>query len=174
MKLTKEARDQNGDPGPKKRRNTGYQDRGNEEDWRILIGNIGTFPHENDGKGKLKMDLLKHLYTSSDSDIIMLSEHNLNTSNITDRPQDIMAQWVENSQGRFTEMKRKEDSTEWNERSRYEDGGTGIVTNRKATAHIIASGEDSRKMGRWNWVTVKGKLNQKTTFISIYKPQKTQ
>ena len=29
-------------------------------------------------------------------------------------------------------------------------------------------------MGRWNWVTVKGKLNQQTSFISIYKPQKTQ
>ena len=191
MKKGTEARSLFGDSRPKKRweaeeivdrgdegvdhsDEVGVQERGDEDDWRIMIGNIGTFPNENDGKGKLKLDLLKQLYTSSDSDMIMLCEHNLNTANITERPQEIMGQWVENSQGRFTEMQLETKDKEWKKRSRYEYGGTGIVTNRKATAHIIASGEDERKMGRWNWVTVKGKLNKATTLISTYKPQNSQ
>ena len=104
MKENEEAMNQTGGSRPKTRGEAGIQERGDEDDWRILVGNIGTFPNESDGKGKLKLDLLKQLYTSSDSDLIMLSEHNLNTANITERPQEIMGSWVENSQGRFTDM----------------------------------------------------------------------
>jgi hypothetical protein len=173
MKVVREARNQNGDSGPMKRREAEFKTRRDEGDWRIMIGNIGTFPNESESKGKLKLDVLKHLYTSSDTDILLINEHNLNTRNITEKPQDIMKNWVENTQGRFTQLQGREEK-EWDNKSRYEDGGTGIVTNRRATAHIIAHGEDARKMGRWNWITVKGKKDTTTTIISIYKPNKNQ
>ena len=65
-----------------------------------MVGNhIRTFPNKkSDGKGKLKLDMLKQLYTSSDSDMLLMCKYNLNISNITERPQDIMKPWVENSQ----------------------------------------------------------------------------
>jgi len=46
--------------------------------WRILVENINTFPKENNGENKAKLDLFKHLVTSSDCDILLLSEHNMN------------------------------------------------------------------------------------------------
>ena len=73
-----------------------------------IIRNIGTFPNEKDGKG---MDILKQLYTSSDSDLIMLCEHNLKTiSNILDSPQEIMGSWIENS--KWKEKKKKNGTKE--------------------------------------------------------------
>ena len=135
MKVVREARNQNGDSGPMKRREAEFKTRRDEGDWRIMIGNIGTFPNESESKGKLKLDVLKHLYTSSDTDILLINEHNLNTRNITEKPQDIMKNWVENTQGRFTQLQGREEK-EWDNKSRYEDGGTGIVTNRRATARF--------------------------------------
>jgi hypothetical protein len=56
----------------------------------------------------------------------------------------------------------------------FEQGGTAIVTHSRSSAHTIASGGDSRKMGRWNWVTLRGKDQIMTTIISIYRPRAGQ
>ena len=160
---------------PMKRGDAEIYERGNENDWRILIGNIGTFPNEGTGQGKLKMDVLKHLYTSSDADMILLNEHNLNLHNTTQekRPNNIMAEWKQNSIGHFVQFEEEKDHRVFNNETK-EYGGTGIVTNGRATSHRIDYGEDERKMGRWNWCTVKGKHEKKTTIISIYRPENTQ
>ena len=163
------------DSRPKKRGDAGVYERGHEQDWRIVIGNIGTFPNEGTGHGKMKLDTLKHLYTSSDADLILLNEHNLNLRGIPQerRPEALMKEWQHNSLGQFTQFQdeRKDQEQIYNNR---EYGGTGIITNGVATAHRIDYGEDSRKMGRWNWNTFKGKNEQRTTVISVYRPEKTQ
>ena len=66
---------------PMKRGDAQIYDRGDETDWRILIGNIGTFPNESNGARKLKLDTLKDLYTRSNAEILLMSEHNLNLHN---------------------------------------------------------------------------------------------
>jgi len=50
MKETHEAMNPSGrDSGPKKQGDAGVYERGHEQDWRIVIGNIGTFPNEDTG-----------------------------------------------------------------------------------------------------------------------------
>ena len=166
---------QSRDSRPTKRGDAEIYERGNENDWRILIGNIGTFPNEGTGQGKLKMDVLKHLCTSSDADMILLNEHNMNLHNTVQekRPNSIMSKWKQNSIGHFVQFEEEKDRRAFN-RETKEYGGTGIMTNGRATAHRIDYGEDNRKMGRWNWCTVKGKNEKKTTIISVYRPESHQ
>jgi len=58
--------------------------------------------------------------------------------------------------------------------SGYEQGGTAIITHSRSTAHTKEAGGDDRQLGRWNWITVQGKGNKKTTIFSIYRPRKEQ
>ena len=123
----------------------------------------------------MKLDTLKHLYTSSDVDLILLNEHNLNLRGIPQerRPEALMKEWKHNSLGQFIQFQdERKDSEQINNNREY--GGTGIISNGVATAHRIDYGEDSRKMGRWNWNTFKGKNEQRTTVISVYRPEKKQ
>ena len=50
-------------------------------------------------------------------------------------------------------------------------GGALNMTIGKATSSVVASGKDSR-MGRWAWVTLKGKQHIQTTIITGYRPCK--
>jgi len=138
-------------------------------DWRILVGNINTFPREHGGEGKAKLDAFNHLATSSDSDIILLSEHNTNVKNtfIRDRPSQVMQNWWRNVQCRFEYIRSHSTLS-------YEQGGTAIITHSRSTAHTKEIGGDDRQLGRWNWITVQGKGNKKTTIVSIYRPRKGQ
>ena len=52
--------------------------------WRILIGNIGTLPSEDSGYGKIKIDKWKQLATKN-CDINILSEINKDMQMIPER-----------------------------------------------------------------------------------------
>ena len=175
MRYTVEATRWSGSVRPMKRGDAQIYDRGDETDWRLLIGNIGTFPNESNGARKMKLDTLKDLYTRSDAEILLMSEHNLNLHNTAydQQPQNVMKKWVENSSGRFTNIKMNDKET-WEDNDRIEYGGTGIMTNRRANAHVIDRGDDERQLGRWTWVTIRGKHNCATTIVSIYRPEKQQ
>ena len=45
------------------------------------------------------------------------------------------------------------------------------MTRDRSTAHTIKRRRDKRNLGRWTWVTVKGKQNRKTTVITTYRAQ---
>jgi len=63
--------------GSNVRRNIGkgIRDKLKSEDWKIVVGDINTFfPKEYGGESKVKLDVFKHLLTSSDSDVVLLSE----------------------------------------------------------------------------------------------------
>jgi len=138
-------------------------------DWRILIGNVNTFPREKSGENKAKLDMLKHLVTSSDCNILLLSEHNMNVlrTEHRGRPGSLMKNWWQHTISRFEWLKSTSESP-------YEQGGTAIITNTRSSAHTIAAGGDTRKMGRWNWITLRGKEGKMTTIISIYRPRQGQ
>ena len=48
-------------------------------------------------------------------------------------------------------------------------GGISIITNGIASQHIVEQGGDDRKVGRWRWVTLKGKQKCKTCIIGTYR-----
>lgn len=133
------------------------------------MGTINTFPRENKGENKAKLDVFKQLVTSGECDLLLLSEHNTNLLKKRGRvrPDNVMKNWRQNSISRFEWLKSTSESM-------FEQGGTAIVTHSRSSAHTIASGGDSRNMGRWNWVTLRGKDQIMTTIISIYRPRAGQ
>jgi len=149
----------------------GIKERTDSKDWRLLVvGNNNTFPRENNTrKNEAKLDMLKQLVTSSDCDILLLSEHNMNVlrTEHCSRPRNLMKNWWQSTISRFERLKSTSGSP-------YEQGGTAIVTNISSSVHTIAAGGDTRKMGRWNWITLRGKEDKMTTVISIYRPQEGQ
>lgn len=139
------------------------------DDWRIIIGNINSFPNESDGKNKYKMDIFKQLVTKKHTDIIMISEHNKNFSRTRNgtKSTDSMKKWWPNTIVRTSCLLSDYKST-------FEPGGTMIVTNTRSTAHTCEAGSDKEGLGRWNYITIKGKKDYYTTLISIYRPNKYQ
>jgi len=83
------------------------------------------------------------------------------------QPGTLMRNWWQHTISRFEWLK----STS---KSQYEQGGTAIITNTRSSVHTIATGCNTRKMGRWNWITLRGKENMMKTIISIYRLRENQ
>jgi hypothetical protein len=140
-----------------------------ESDWRLMVININNFPTEYNGQEKAKFDILKQEITSSGADIIGLTELGRNENNLPNhsKPSNIVKKWLENGVA----------SSAWNQRdtrSAFEPGGVMTITRDKSTAHTIKRGKDLKNLGRWAWVTVKGKQNRKTTVITTYRATNLQ
>ena len=115
-----------------------------------------------DGVGKSKLDLLRRAIGHSESDIVGMTEIGRNEDLLTPqvRPSKVTKAWVEKG---LT-------ISDWNRRSgssRFEPGGVMLLT--KDKAHIVKKGKDERRLGRWTWVTIKGKFDKLTTIISAYR-----
>lgn len=137
--------------------------------WRLTIGNINSFPDESNGNNKIKLDTLRSLVTKNHSDIIIMCEHNKNLKTIGyhNQPSEILKKWWPQTITRSSYLASSNSS-------KFEPGGTMIVTNTRATAHTCQAGEDSQQLGRWNYITLKGKQDRYTTIISVYRPTKYQ
>jgi exonuclease III len=146
-------------------KNTPKQD----ESWRIIIGNINSFPGSDGGTNKYKLERFKKLVYGKGGDIILVSEHNKNMSSTGhyNRPAEIIKKWWPSTITCTAYLKST--ST-----ARFEPGGTMIITHSKSTAHTCFSGEDTQQLGRWNYITIRGKQEQYTTIISVYRPSKYQ
>ena len=129
-----------------------------------MLNNINNFPSEGSGGGKAKIDTLKSLIMKSDADICGFTEFGRNEDNIPfqQRPTTLVREWCKNVCTQVSWLKSKS-------RSVYEPGGVMMIIQEKAAAHIIDKGEDSEAMGKWAWVTIKGKRNKKTTIITTYR-----
>lgn len=137
--------------------------------WRIMIGNINSFPLRSNKQNQYKMEMLRTLTVGNCSDIILISEHNRNIKRLQheDKPAEIVRRWWPRTVTRYSYL-------ESNNRSTFEPGGTMIITNEQATAHTCKSGEDKQMLGRWNYITIRGKHEHYTTIISVYRPATTQ
>ena len=126
--------------------------------------NVNNFPSEQDGVEKSKLDLLRRAIGYSESDIVGMTEIGRNEDFLPPqvRPSKVTKAWVEKG---LT-------ISDWNRRSgssRYEPGGVMMLNKGKATAHILKKGNDEKRLGRWTWVTIKGKFDKLTTIISAYR-----
>lgn len=138
----------------------------NRESWRLVIGNINSFPINcTRGCDMVKMEKFRQLVVEHGSDIIMLSEHNRNMSKVkyANQPSQVLKKWWPNTIVRASFLASQNTST-------FEPGGTMIVTHSRSTAHTCKAGEDKHSLGRWNFITIKGKHEYYTTFISVYRP----
>ena len=140
-----------------------------ETDWRLISININSFPTERNGIEKGKYDLLKQTIAESEADIVGISELGKNENNIPyySRLSNVIKTWVENGAATAACNKR-------NNLSSYEPGGVLMMTKDKSTAHTIKRGIDDRNLGRWTWVTFKGKRKLKTTVVTVYRPTNLQ
>jgi hypothetical protein len=113
--------------------------------------------------------MLREMVVGNESDIIMISEHNKNFNNVSydAQPYQKMKQWWPKTSVRASFLSS-------NNKSTFEPGGSMIITNSKATAHTCHSGEDKYLLGRWNYITIRGKNEHYTTIISVYRPSKHQ
>ena len=132
-----------------------------ESDWRMMVININKFPTESSGQEKAKMDLLKQTMTGSEADVIGITELGRNENNLQlhNRPSNIVKKWFDKGIAQSA----------WNSRNNhsiFEPGGVLTVTRDKSSAHTIRRGKDEKNLGRWVWVTVKGKHNRQTTIIT--------
>jgi exonuclease III len=137
--------------------------------WRIIVGNINSFPGTSGKNNPYKLDRFKKLVMDHGGDIIVISEHNknMNATKNHNKPAEIVKKWWPNTITRSSNLS----STNSNQ---FEPGGTMIITHSRSTAHTCAHGEDTHQLGRWNYITIRGKREHYTTIISIYRPSKQQ
>ena len=175
-------RDGSDDEGPMKRRSEEEdksQDnimkvnipnkRQEQGDWRIMFGNLNGFPLETSKANEIKLDIWGNLFKQADADVVGVAEHKLNIPRLgrRDKPSNIMRNWREGLVGRYSWLQN-------NEEGKYELGGTGIISSSIGTTHTIREGMDSRRLGRWNWITLQGKKGKKTTIVTVYRPEEGQ
>lgn len=51
-----------------------------------------------------------------------------------------------------------------------QQGGVCTIINNDIITHVSAQGGDTRKLGRWRWITIRGKGNVNNTVITCYCP----
>lgn len=131
--------------------------------WRIVMGNINTFPCDERAGNEVKLNMLNKLIGNESTDIVLISEHNKNMRYLPKKlqPWTIMKSWWDRKAIRSTYLKLTVATTN-------EPGGTMIITTARATAHTIKAGEDEYNLGRWNYVTLRGRNQHMTTVISAY------
>ena len=105
----------------------------------------------------------------SEADIFGFTEFGKNEDKIPfyNRPSTRVREWTHNARTQV----------EWlqsDSRSVYEPGGVMMITQEKSSAHMIDKGGDVESMGRWAWVTMKGKNNKRTTIITTYRARNQQ
>ena len=122
-------------------------------------------PMETVKTNEMKLDIWEKLYNQADAEVVGISEHKLNIPLLSrqDKPSNTMKNWKENLVSRFSWLQSRD-------KGKYELGGTGIITSARGTTHTIREGRDDKHLGRWNWITLQGKRDIKTTVISIYRP----
>jgi len=83
-----------------------------------------------------------------------------------DKTENLVRGWWEGSMCRDEYMR---DTTDTYNEGRNMVGGVSVVTNGTLTSHIVEQGGDNRNLGRWRWITVRGKDQKKTCFIGTYR-----
>lgn len=112
------------------------------------------------------MEKLRRLVINHDVDILGLTETNKRWSVIPEENTiwSAVNKWKEHTRTYATYNKTDPGTSE----QLY--GGTAISVFNENIFHIQNKGEDTRRLGRWNWIELQGKNNFNTTVICAYCP----
>lgn len=133
------------------------------QDYRIAFQNINGFGYSTDN---FKGEALREFINSNEVDIMLMAEINTNWRLVGKRNTiwDITRGWFENQSV----------SCSYNKHDRrcslHQPGGTATIHIGETALRVIKTGEDQKKLGRWNWSLLRGKNNVKLRMISCYVP----
>ena len=139
-----------------------------QTEFRIIGGNINTFPINKYVSNKMKADKLKQLICNYRADVVTFSEHNLNITKVPmeNRPDVTMEGWRKNNILKMSCLEQGSDM--------YSLGGNGVISLDDAAKMMIQFGHDTKKLGRWTWCTYKLKQGHNLTIVSCYRPSESQ
>ena len=131
-------------------------------DFRIIGGNINTFPVTKYISSDIKKDKLRQIICDTEVDIVTINEHNLNISKIPveQRPKNTVQGWRKKIISKFGCLESGNDI--------YGLGGTGILSLDRAATMLIQQQNDKRGLGRWTICSYKCTNNKVITVISCY------
>ena len=134
----------------------------------ILLHNTGGigFVSGKRSKETLKMERLKRLTINYEVDLVCLSEINKDWRSVNQEHTiwNGTSGWCENRRVQVSFNSTK------SPRGEYLVGGTAMVAFNDLVFRICDQGADSRKLGRWSFLTINGKNEIKTTFMTAYCP----
>ena len=134
-----------------------------EEDMRVAIVNVNTFPWRR-GK-KEKLDNLRDLLLNSNADVVGMVE--------TD------TYWPKNSEEdrlyerTFGWWKGRSLTTSYNQTTCkviHQQGGNAMIATGTMLGRKVGTGVDPRKIGRWSWMLFRGKGNVRVRIVTVYVP----
>ena len=131
---------------------------------RIIFQNINGFGYARDS---LKPRMIKAFITETEADVYAMAEMNVNwrlvakQQHITDITR---GGWFENQQVIAGYNQRDRTCSKW------QPGGTGIISVGEMALRSIRQEHDPRKIGRWVSTTYRGKDNIRLRMISVYFP----
>ena len=135
---------------------------------RILLHNTGGigFVTSERKKETLKMERLKKLSIDYNIDLICLTEVNKDWRSV------VQNNTIWNGTIGWRENRRIQVSNNVTKPSTGESlvGGTAMIAFDDIVFNISDQGQDHRKLGRWSFVTITGKNNLVTTFVTCYCP----
>lgn len=133
---------------------------------RFYCGNIGTLPSKKYVLGQLKLDRWKDLVLDGDVHLISEINKDLGCAPEQDQLDELVKGWWRGPMCRVEYLHE----TDYYYREVHQQGGVGSILQGKITAYIIAQGGDDRRLGRWRWTTIRGKMQFKTCIIICYRP----
>ena len=131
---------------------------------RICFQNINGFGYNKDNK--FKSENIRELMETKQIDIMAMAEINVNWRKVQ-RKDSIWNQtrsWFEHRR-----MVAKHNILDKKCRL-YQPGGTAIITQSEMALRHMESGGDTKRLGRWSWVKIRGKNDISLRIVSVYVP----
>ena len=127
--------------------------------------NINTLPSE---KNRVKLDLWRNLVTTSDINVVVETNKDQRYLQSQDKTENLIKGWWQRSSARdeFLIEERNKNNTDTRQQ-----GGVSMIKTNSLLDHICQSGGDERNLGRWRWITLRGKQGRKTTIIGTYRTE---
>ena len=136
---------------------------------RILLHNPGGigFIHNKRCLQTLKMEKLKKLIIQHEVDLVGLCEVNKDWRKVEQNHTiwNATSNWKKNRR-----VQTSQNSTKPPRNSEFLVGGTATIAFDDLVPRICDQGEDFRKLGRWNYITIAGKNNIRTSIFTCYCP----
>ena len=133
--------------------------------FRICALNVGRLPIEKDkDKSRDTFQWMREMK----ADIILLSEIGLNWRNIK-----LEDNWYARTKDEFQRIASiTGHNTHEKTKKKVQWGGTAIIAVNETASRVIQKGTDESGLGRWSWILLQGKDDQRIRCISIYSPPK--
>ena len=131
-----------------------------------MMLNINTLPSE---KNKVKMDLWRKIAVSCDMNIVVETNKDPRHTQESDRTENLTKGWWQKHSASDEYLKEPNQPRKGS--NSRQQGGVSMITANSMLEHVCESGGYERELGRWRWITLRGKQGKKTTLIGTYRTE---